>query len=217
MSDPSDTTLSSKPTPERILDAAEALFAERDYDGVSTRAITERAGVRLNLLSYYFETKEKLFKAVIDRRLDLIVERRELAMADLRASGMAMTVKQILESFIHPYYDLASHGDPGWLNYARLIAAMSQSERHYETLDRYMQRTVEMYLEALHEVLPDASLESIKTGFYFAITLIMASFSGIQRIKGLTEGTLAGEALEQAYRPLVLYAEAGILALANTR
>ncbi|MGY0799018.1 TetR/AcrR family transcriptional regulator [Lysobacter sp. A286] len=201
-------------TPERILDAAEALFAWRGYDAVSTRAITERAGVRLNLLSYHFGTKEKLFQAVIDRRLDVIIERREEALAKLRESEKPVTVDGILRAFIHPYYEL-SHGDPGWLNYARLVALTSQSERDYQALDQYMQRTVHVFMRALQEALPGVSEKAIKSGFYYAITLMMASFSGMNRIKGLVDGAKSGKALERAYSPLIIYAEAGILALAE--
>lgn len=201
-------------TPGRILDAAEALFAERGYDGVSTRAITDLAAVRLNLLSYHFGTKEKLFQAVIDRRLDVIVQRREAALADLRESGQPLTVGGILRAFIHPYYEL-SHGDPGWLNYARLIALLSQSERDYAALDQYMQKTVSAFLQALQEALPGVPKKTVRSGFYYAITLMMASFSGVNRIEGLVEGTRSLKALERGYRPLIIYAEAGILALAK--
>jgi hypothetical protein len=143
----------------------------------------------------------------------VIIDRRNEALANLRQSENPITVGLILKAFIHPYYDLASHGGPGWWNYARLIAFMSQSERNSHILDKYMQRTVRIYLLALQEALPHASHQSIKSGFYYAITLMMASFSGIHRIKGLVEGKLSGNELEHAYKPLIVYAEAGILAL----
>ncbi|MGY0559289.1 TetR/AcrR family transcriptional regulator [Luteimonas sp. A277] len=207
MSPPSVTT------PERIMDAAEALFAEHGYDAVSTRAITELAGVRLNLLSYHFGSKEKLFQAVIDRRLDVIVQRREQALEQLRGAGGPVTVGGVLRAFIHPYFEL-SHGDRSWLNYARLVALTSQSERDYQVLDQYMQRTVRAFMRALREALPDVSPKTIRAGFYYAITLMMSSFSGMNRIDGLVEGTKSVKSLERAARPLVTFAEAGILALA---
>lgn len=203
------------PTPERILDAAEALFAERGYDGVSTRAITDLAGVRLNLLSYHFGTKERLFQAVIDRRLEVLMAETEQALARLRESDDPMTVGGVLRAFIHPFYDLASQGDPGWLNYARMVALTSQSERDYQALDQYMQRAVDLFMRGLQDVLPGVSEKAIKSGIYYAITLMLGSFSGMNRITELVEGTASGEALERAYRPLIIYAEAGILALAE--
>ena len=54
---------------EIILQAAEALFAEHGFTGTSTRALAQRAGVNLGMLSYYFGTKEKIFEALIESRI----------------------------------------------------------------------------------------------------------------------------------------------------
>ncbi|MBI4556989.1 MAG: TetR/AcrR family transcriptional regulator [Candidatus Hydrogenedentes bacterium] len=56
-------------TPQAILDAAEELFASQGYHGAGTRAIAQRAGANLALISYYFGSKEKLFEAVVERGL----------------------------------------------------------------------------------------------------------------------------------------------------
>lgn len=201
-------------TPGLILDAAEELFAGHGYDGVSTRAITELAGVRLNLLSYHFGSKERLFQAVIDRRLEVISGRREAALASLREAGAPMTVGGILRAFMHPYVELA-HGDRGWLNHARLVALLGQSERDHQAFEAHLQQALGVFIRALQEVFPGVSRKTIRQGFYYAITLMLASFSGVNRIPGLVEGNRSIKALERAYRPVILYAEAGMLALAE--
>ena len=55
-------------TRERILDAAERLFAERGYDGASLRAITGQARVNLAAVNYHFRSKRALMRAVFARR-----------------------------------------------------------------------------------------------------------------------------------------------------
>lgn len=207
-------TVPAGPTPERILDAAEELFAVHGYDGVSTRAITELAGVRLNLLSYHFGSKERLFQTVIDRRLEVIASQREAALARLRDSGAPVTVGGILEAFMHPYLALAQ-ADRGWLNHARLVALLGQSERDHQAFEAHMQPAMGLFIAALRDVLPGVPRKTIRQGFYFAITLMLASFSGVNRIPGLAEGTRSIKALERAYRPVIVYAEAGMLALAG--
>jgi AcrR family transcriptional regulator len=51
---------------ERILRAALGCFSERGFDGATTRDIASRAGVNLGLIQYYFEGKEKLWRAAVD-------------------------------------------------------------------------------------------------------------------------------------------------------
>ncbi len=52
---------------DRILEAALAEFANRGFDGATTRAIARAAGVTQPLLHYHFETKETLWRAAVDR------------------------------------------------------------------------------------------------------------------------------------------------------
>jgi AcrR family transcriptional regulator len=51
---------------ERILRAAQTEFAERGFAGAPLQAIAARAGVRHPTLLYHFESKELLYRAVIE-------------------------------------------------------------------------------------------------------------------------------------------------------
>lgn len=53
---------------EKILEAAEELFAEKGYEGTSVRDIANRAGVNIAMISYYFGSKEKLLESLIRYR-----------------------------------------------------------------------------------------------------------------------------------------------------
>lgn len=52
-----------------LLEAALALFAERGFEGASTRAIAERAGVPQGLVRHHFGSKEGLFREAVDHAL----------------------------------------------------------------------------------------------------------------------------------------------------
>lgn len=52
---------------ERILAAAESLFAVRGFEGVSTTQIAKVAGITQPLIHYHFKNKEALWKATISR------------------------------------------------------------------------------------------------------------------------------------------------------
>ncbi len=67
--DSSDPQSATTPTRERILDAAESLFASRGFEGAAMRDIA--AGAKLNPASLYnhFTSKQALFEAVLERGL----------------------------------------------------------------------------------------------------------------------------------------------------
>ena len=51
----------------QILEAADALFGEVGFDGVSVRDIAGRAGVNKALVFYYYGSKDGLFEVVVER------------------------------------------------------------------------------------------------------------------------------------------------------
>jgi TetR/AcrR family transcriptional regulator len=57
-----------------ILAAAEAVFAEQGYGGATMAAIAARAGVPKPNVYYYFPTKERLYRAVVERVLTVWLE-----------------------------------------------------------------------------------------------------------------------------------------------
>jgi len=47
---------------------AEALFAEKGFNGTSVREIADKAEINIAMISYYFGSKEKLLEAIFDYR-----------------------------------------------------------------------------------------------------------------------------------------------------
>jgi AcrR family transcriptional regulator len=86
---PRRTQQRSVETRDRLVEAALEIFAARGFDGATTRAIAERAGVALAALPYHFETKDALWRAAADRIFERLRERfgellRGLGDLDLR-------------------------------------------------------------------------------------------------------------------------------------
>jgi AcrR family transcriptional regulator len=51
----------------RILAAAQEVFAEKGFDGASTREIAAKAGVNISSLHYHWDSKETLYRAIFER------------------------------------------------------------------------------------------------------------------------------------------------------
>ena len=71
---------------ERILDAAEVLFAQHGLYGVTLKEVAAQVGVHHTLLNYYFEDKKTLFDAVFARRAVVTSERRMRVLDEYDAS-----------------------------------------------------------------------------------------------------------------------------------
>tara|TARA_R110002110_G_C13470513_1_gene720801 strand:- start:37786 stop:38412 length:627 start_codon:yes stop_codon:yes gene_type:complete len=103
-------------TAERILDAAEDLFAEKGYSATSLGDVADRVGIRSPSLYNHFRNKEALYEAVLERLLsDFSAPLDEL-------NSAPVTYERIfrwLETIVRQH-----HGNP---NLARLLqhAALS--------------------------------------------------------------------------------------------
>ncbi|MEN6476260.1 MAG: TetR/AcrR family transcriptional regulator [Syntrophaceae bacterium] len=81
---------------EAILDAAASVFAERGYRGANIPVICERARVSTGALYKYFRNKEALFRAVLDRGVDII----QVFYGDITPGEIFGTIAAVLEEIV---------------------------------------------------------------------------------------------------------------------
>jgi TetR/AcrR family transcriptional regulator len=81
-----------KHTAERILDAAEAVFAERGYDAASLGDVADRVGIRPQAIYNHFSGKRELYAAVLERLLGPFLALLDDAALAGQVSGAAVTV-----------------------------------------------------------------------------------------------------------------------------
>jgi len=80
-------SMAQSDTVERILDAAEALFAERGFAETSLRTITSTAGVNLAAVNYHFGSKKELIQAVFARFLTPLCRELDDTLNELMADS----------------------------------------------------------------------------------------------------------------------------------
>jgi AcrR family transcriptional regulator len=64
-----------------LLDAAEQLMLEEGYAAVSSRSVARKAGLKFQLVYYYFRTMDELLLAVFERRAKEGLERQAAVLA----------------------------------------------------------------------------------------------------------------------------------------
>ncbi len=74
----------------QILEAAEHEFAARGFEGASTAEIAARAGLPKANVHYYFGTKEKIYRAVLDHILVLWLDEADYWIAPGRSPRTAL-------------------------------------------------------------------------------------------------------------------------------
>ena len=94
-------TRSSLSTKQRILNAAEKLFADHGFAAASLRRVTADAGVNLAAVNYHFGSKESLIEEVFRRRLDELNANRIKSLEQIEGQA-STTLEDVLDAFAGP-------------------------------------------------------------------------------------------------------------------
>lgn len=194
---------------ERILDAAERLFAEGGFDGVSMRDIAAAAGVGLPLIVYHFETKKNLYRALFDR-YKAVLDARLAALRQPLAQGED-ALEHIARAFVLPV--IQSQAGEAGRAYARLIARETSDPREAERgiVQDYFDPFAVEFIHAIEQALPELGSDYAHWAYLFAVgALVMSVFD--QRIERLSAGAMRAGDIEHKADYLVRFIVAGIRA-----
>jgi AcrR family transcriptional regulator len=197
---------SAAATSERILDAAEQLFASRGFFGASLREITGAAGVDLALANYHFGSKEQLFEAVLMRRAE-ILNRERLELLDKArrdAAPAAPSAEAIIDAFTHPLLNRSARGGAGWKAYFALVAQANNSPRWGgAVITKYFDPVVDKFIAALRETLPGCDARDLYWSYHFLSGALTLTFAETGRIDKLSRGLCRSSDLDSVHERLV--------------
>ncbi|GJM20639.1 MAG: TetR family transcriptional regulator [Planctomycetota bacterium] len=201
MSTPQDTS-------ERLLDAAEKLFARFGLDSASLRQITGEAGANLAAVNYHFGSKQKLVRAVIERRLRPINELRLARLDALEAAGEPLELRDVVESFIEPALSVGLHdGREFFVFIARAHGNPSPELR--EIVHNEMQPIAQRYGAALGKCLPELTLEQLFWRVHFVIGALCHTVINSELLEEVTEGLCRADDRDKMLQRLVDFSVAG--------
>ncbi len=206
----------SADTRERLLDAAERLFAEHGPHRASLRAITREAEANLAAVNYHFGGKEALLREVLARRLRPL-NRRRLELLDKATQGPAApSVEEILRALVAPVLTMVER-EPGGHRFARFLT------RTFSEPDPSLRRIVlaefeeviQRFTQAIAEARPELSKEEIFWRFWFTVGA-MAHTTGFGfLIQELSGGSCDPLDVENVTQRLVSFVAAGTTAPAT--
>jgi len=129
-------------TRERLMVAAERLFAEHGFAGVSLRAIIGDAQVNLAAIHYHYPGKEDLLAAIIDQYISRYEE------LDKQLSTPGITSRQKIETIINRYSNLCDQ------NKICIIGSVcSDYNTMPENVKTKLSQLIEMVLSMVEKVL----------------------------------------------------------------
>ena len=207
--------MAAEQTRDRLLDAAEALFAQQGLAGPSLRAITSAAHVNLAAVNYHFQSKEGLIAAVFERRIGpLNCERLALLDEAVAAAGrQAPELEVILQAFLAPALRLRASREPGAVYFMRLLGRVFSDPNEIQVqVLRQFRPTAERFVEVLALALPDLPRPELLWRLHFLIGSLAHAIAAGDLIRLLSAGACDPDDAEGILLRLTNYAAAGFRA-----
>ncbi len=175
-------------TKERLLVVAGELFADRGFDSVSLRMITERANVNLASVNYHFGSKEELIGAVVDDIVRPVNERR-LSLLSLIDYTTQDPIRKIIHAFIDPVFDLSDSGNDD-NKYYKLISRCiaSRDERVSSIIIKQFPEVLAQFVSALTKALPSINSNSAHLKIMFMAGALAHSLFHYENLLLISEG-----------------------------
>lgn len=203
---------------ERILDAAEHLFAEFGYHGVTLKDVAARVGVSSTLIHYHFNGKDSIFEAVWARKAPISARNRLEAMRRYAEEvGDKVTVEGALHAWIDTDLDVQLYDTEQWRAFGKISAqANSAAGWGAEKMTKYFNPVVLALIDLLKKAMPDCDEETIFWGYHFVSGAMTHNMARTGRLDDLSHGLCSSDDFDSIRRHMATFMAAGFHAICRS-
>ncbi|ANW25344.1 MULTISPECIES: TetR/AcrR family transcriptional regulator [Vibrio] len=201
-------------TKEKILDVAEALFAEHGFNDTSLRTITSKAGVNLASVNYHFGDKKTLVRAVLNRYLEAFMPAVQDALINLNLNE-SYEMADVFESLRGPLRALNDVRPNGTSRFMLLIGrgyTDVQGHLRWFITTRY-QDALSLFTQSVMKANPKLSQEELFWRLHFTLGTCVFTMASSQALMEIAENAYGKQMdAKSVVDQLIPYLAAGVAA-----
>ncbi len=202
-------------TQQRILDAAQSLFAESGFNDTSLRQITTKAEVNLASVNYHFGSKKELIQAVLQRYLQVLMPRLDHEFDRLLASQKPNDLTQILSVFVKPLLDLNQLQRRGTRTFLQLLGrGYTDVQGHLRWfINQHYGRTLDKFVLLVQQSCPHLPQSEVFWRLHFSLGSIVFTMASSDALSEIAQADFNESVdIEGVIRRLIPYLGAAIAA-----
>ena len=206
--------------PDRILAAAEMLFAAKGFD-IPLREITTEAKVNGAAVNYHFGSKENLTEVLFDRVSSQVNGKRLEDLRDImleaEQAGCAPDLDRVVQAFVRPYLDPSNGGHL----LARLILQhrIAPSDLTRQIIKTHFDPMAKSFIDAFRLALPSIDPSAFYWRYVFmvgAVVLTVTDTGPGSRLERLSEGAANAHDAVAFQQELLAFLKGGLSAEVRT-
>ncbi len=214
---PAAPTAPDSSTQERLLVAAEQLFADQGFESVSLRHLTQAAGVNLAAVNYHFGSKDALIDAVIERFVTPVNQQRLENLDGLESAhgaGNPVPLRDILTAFFQPFLTRVHRSELSQRLFFKLMGrCMSDpGSRLPESTLPLFRAVAGRFAQALQLAVPHLPQEIIFWRLHFTFGVLAQTLMHNEAMEQITEGRAGKPSPDEILAHIIDYCAAGFAA-----
>jgi AcrR family transcriptional regulator len=208
-----ETTVPDTGAKRRLVEAAEALFAEKGFEVVSVRDITQRAGANVAAVNYHFGSREELVTLVLMRYIKPVNEERmaRLETAERKWGVKSVPLEEVIEAFVRPLVSQVKKSDHSERLFCRLLGRIFS--QHDEVMPPVVEENCrpvfERFIRAFGHALPGLPMEEMIWRLHFMGGGMIHMLTHQEVLQRLSGGASGLPAVETTVARFVRFAAAG--------
>lgn len=206
--------LSESEPKQRLVFAAEQLFAGKGFESVAVRDVTQLAKANVAAVNYHFGSRDGLVALVIARYLAPLNQERleQLDVLERRAPGKVVPIEEIVHALARPLIDMVGKTELSEVLFCKLMGGiLALPEESLPTaLVEQSKILNNRFARALGRVLPTLSQEELQWRMHFLVGSLIHLLRHQDGLKSLSHGASGSPTLEISLRRFVRFASAGL-------
>jgi AcrR family transcriptional regulator len=185
----------------KLLDAAEQLFAERGFEAVSVRDITQIAKANVAAVNYHFGSREVLLGMVMMRYMVPVTEERLARLEALERKWPAKVVplEELIDALVRPLVSQVRKSELSERLFYKLMGRIfaGQGEGLPPQIEEQLRQVIDRFTRAFARALPTIAADDLSWRIHFmagGMIHMLTHQDMVQRLSGGVSGTPTMEA-----------------------
>jgi AcrR family transcriptional regulator len=198
----------------RLLDAAEQLFADRGFESVSVRDVTQLAKANVAAVNYHFGSREGMVALVVTRYITPVNEERLIRLDALERKwpGKVVPIEEVIDAFVRPLVSMVQKSDLSERLFCKLMGRIFslQGEGMPPVVEEQIRNLSDRFTRALGKSLPTVSPEELVWRTHFLVGAMIHMLLNQEMLHRMTNGSSGTPTMEATLSRFIRFAAAGL-------
>lgn len=209
-----EMTLPESGAKRKLLDAAEQLFADKGFEAVSVRDITELAKTNVAAVNYHFGSRDALLTLVMMRSMLPVTEERiaRLDALEKKMGGKPAPLEEIIDAMVRPLITQVRKSELNERLFYKLIGRIitQQGDGLPSPIEEQLKVVIDRFTRAFAKALPTLEQEDLVWRTHFMAGGMIHMLSHRDVLYKLTNGAAGAPTMEVTLARFIRFAVAGL-------